>query len=117
MRSRWEIVVDDCLREREERPERVAPEALRAAVAAAHGVTIHEMAGKSRHVDVVRARETFASLAHEWCGLSYPEASRWLGRRNHATAWCAAQRFGRRADREESVRNVRATLRAGRGRT
>lgn len=117
-RSVWQDRVDDALRERAGRERRrPSPAEVRDAVMEVCGVELQRLCSRDRGRDVVHARELFVVAAHEWCGLSYPELSRWLGRRNHSTAWCAGHRWLSRAapDREIEMATVRSRVAARRG--
>lgn len=117
MKPPWEVEVERILSERAQqqaaagcRP--LSPRDLVDAVSHACGVDRDELVSSSRQRGVVRARELLSVTAHEWCGASYPEIAKLLGRRNHSTVHGAASRFGRRPEshRQEALGRVQAAL-------
>lgn len=116
MKFPWEAEVEEILRERAKKDAAarrpVSPRDLVDVVAQACGVDRQEIASSSRRREAVKARELLTVTAHEWCGASYPEIARLLGRRNHSTAHGAAARFGRRPEpqRQEALGRVLAAL-------
>jgi hypothetical protein len=62
-----------------------APEDLTRVVCERYGVTPDDLQGKSRTQKLVKPRQVWAYLAHELLKLSYPQAGRYLGGRDHTT--------------------------------
>lgn len=73
------------------------------------GVTIDDLASKSRREAVVMAREIIAVLGHRETTFSYPELARAIGRPNHSTMITAANRHEKRRDESYTIGNASMT--------
>lgn len=94
-------VTDPGASQRPSRPVRI--EAIIGHTAAAMGIEVSELSGKTRHPRVVLARAIITHLARQMTTLSYPEIARAIGRPNHSTVITAFQRFAKQLQADESV--------------
>ena len=74
-------------------PRQVRVEAILEAVAERLGVSVRQIAGESRHRQVVLARSLAAYLARKLTAMSFPEIARAMGRPNHSTIVTACRRI------------------------
>lgn len=58
-----------------------------------YGVTLPEVISERRHVKLCRCRTAIGHLVYELAGMSYPEISMMVGRKNHSTMATASLRF------------------------
>jgi Bacterial dnaA protein helix-turn-helix len=73
----------------------VSPEDMIYGVATAHGCTVRELAGRSRHARVTRARHEAMWLLREATDLSLPDVGRILGNRDHTTVLSGVRKIQR----------------------
>ncbi|MBY0310926.1 MAG: AAA family ATPase [Phycisphaerales bacterium] len=94
-------VTDPGASQRPSRPVRI--EAIIGHTAAAMGIEVSELSGKTRHPRVVLARAIITHIARQMTTLSYPEIARAIGRPNHSTVITAFQRFAKQLEADEAV--------------
>lgn len=74
----------------------VRPDDIVLATTRLYGVDVADLAGKSRHLRVIAAREVCVYVIRQETTMSYHQMKRLLGRRSHSTLVCICTRVKKR---------------------
>lgn len=76
-------------------PVEVTPERIVAATALAFGVSVADLKGPSKHIEVANPRRLAYHAIREWCGLTYDAIGGHLGGRDHSTVLHGVEQVAR----------------------